>query len=275
MSSIIKSHQSTFTEQYSLLSSLLQHFLTLIQLSNSDVLNTIKKNKDFLYVLESLCLSKNNNICFLSINTLVQLCHLEQEETNMKHKLLYSITLKCEYVLNAMTRLCQNCIISSITLFKIILQYFEEGICKSVEFNEAPTADFLRSIFMQLETIISQGLDCVSNHAWECMTIILSSKLLKHFQELSYLKIEFATDPWLNFILVNSKSFDERCLEFLNVWFTHFVLNDEESFTIRGLKVLCPSLFNNTVVHISVTIVNQVYERNIEKQILVTKWTRM
>lgn len=55
-----------------------------------------------------------------------------------------------------MTRLCQNCIISSITLFKIILQYFEEGICKSVEFNEAPTADFLRSIFMQLETIISQ-----------------------------------------------------------------------------------------------------------------------
>lgn len=55
-----------------------------------------------------------------------------------------------------MTRLCQNCIMSSITLFKIILQYFEEGICKSVEFNEAPTADFLRSIFMQLETIISQ-----------------------------------------------------------------------------------------------------------------------
>eukprot|EP00102_Acyrthosiphon_pisum_P020797 XP_016658007.1 PREDICTED: uncharacterized protein LOC107883092 [Acyrthosiphon pisum] len=134
----------------------------------------------------------------------------------MEHKLLYSITLKCEYVLNAMTRLCQNCIISSITLFKIILQYFEEGICKSVEFNEAPTADFLRSIFMQLETIISQGLDCVSNHAWECVTIILSSKLLKHLQELSYLKIEFATDPWLNFILINSKSFDESCLEFLN-----------------------------------------------------------
>lgn len=39
-------------------------------------------------------------------------------------------------------------------------------------------------------------------------------------------------------------------------------LDDEESFTIRGLKVLCPSLFNNTVVHISVTIVNQVYERS-------------
>jgi len=56
-----------------------------------------------------------------------------------------------------MTRQCQNCITSSITLFNIILQYFEEGIfCKSAEFNEAPTAEFLRSIFMQLETIISQ-----------------------------------------------------------------------------------------------------------------------
>jgi len=39
-------------------------------------------------------------------------------------------------------------------------------------------------------------------------------------------------------------------------------LDDEESFTIRGLKVLCPSLFDNTVIHISVTIVNQVYERS-------------
>lgn len=36
MSSIIKSYQSTFAEQYSLLSSLLQHILTLIQLSNGD-----------------------------------------------------------------------------------------------------------------------------------------------------------------------------------------------------------------------------------------------
>lgn len=52
------------------------------------VLNTIKKNKDFLCVLENLCLSKNNNICFLAINTLIQLCQLEQEETNMEHKLL-------------------------------------------------------------------------------------------------------------------------------------------------------------------------------------------
>lgn len=52
------------------------------------VLNTIKKNKDFLCVLENLCLSENNNICFLAINTLIQLCQLEQEETNMEHKLL-------------------------------------------------------------------------------------------------------------------------------------------------------------------------------------------
>jgi len=55
-----------------------------------------------------------------------------------------------------MTRLCQNCIISSITLFKIILKYYEEGICKSVEFTEAPSVDFLKTIFMQLKTIISQ-----------------------------------------------------------------------------------------------------------------------
>lgn len=39
-------------------------------------------------------------------------------------------------------------------------------------------------------------------------------------------------------------------------------VDDEESFRIRGSKVLCPSLFDNTVVHISLTIVNQVYERS-------------
>jgi hypothetical protein len=36
MSSIVKSYQSNFPERYSLLSSLLQHILTLIQLSNND-----------------------------------------------------------------------------------------------------------------------------------------------------------------------------------------------------------------------------------------------
>lgn len=36
MSLIIKSYQSTFTEQLSLISSLLQHLLTLIKLSNID-----------------------------------------------------------------------------------------------------------------------------------------------------------------------------------------------------------------------------------------------
>lgn len=35
ISSIVKSHQSTFPEQHLLLSSLLQHFLTLIQLSTN------------------------------------------------------------------------------------------------------------------------------------------------------------------------------------------------------------------------------------------------
>lgn len=55
-----------------------------------------------------------------------------------------------------MFRLSENCIISSIILFKIILQYYEEGICKSVEFTETPSVDFLKTIFLQLETIISQ-----------------------------------------------------------------------------------------------------------------------
>lgn len=55
-----------------------------------------------------------------------------------------------------MSRLSENCIISSIILLKIILQYYEEGICKSIEFTEAPSVDFLKTIFLQLETIISQ-----------------------------------------------------------------------------------------------------------------------
>jgi len=46
MSSIIKIYESTFTEQYSLLSSFLQHILTLIQSSKNDgnfcVINTYK-----------------------------------------------------------------------------------------------------------------------------------------------------------------------------------------------------------------------------------------
>jgi len=65
----------------------------------------------------------------------------------------------------------------------------------------------------------------VSDHAWECITTILSTTLLKHLQQLSYLQFEFAADPWLNFILANSKTFSERCLEFLYLWFTHFVLS--------------------------------------------------
>lgn len=43
---------------------------------------------------------------------------------------------------------------------------------------------------------------------------------------------------------------------------TYVYIDNEDSFTIRGLKVLCPSLFDNTIVNISVTLVNQVYEKN-------------
>lgn len=41
-----------------------------------------------------------------------------------------------------------------------------------------------------------------------------------------------------------------------------FDLVDENSFTIRGVKTLCPSSFDNTIIHISITIVNQIYDRS-------------
>lgn len=59
-----------------------------------------------------------------------------------------------------MSRQCHNCIISSITLFQIIIQR-NEGTCYIVEFNDAPTVEFFKSVFMQLETIISQV--CTTN----------------------------------------------------------------------------------------------------------------
>lgn len=55
-----------------------------------------------------------------------------------------------------MSRLCHNCITESIILFQIIIQYYEENISNIDELNEAPTVDFFKSIFIQLETIISQ-----------------------------------------------------------------------------------------------------------------------
>lgn len=54
-----------------------------------------------------------------------------------------------------MSRQCHNCIISSITLFKTIIQH-NEGIYYMVGFNDAPTVEFFKSVFMRLETIISQ-----------------------------------------------------------------------------------------------------------------------
>lgn len=56
-----------------------------------------------------------------------------------------------------MSRLCYNCITSSITLLQIVIQYYEDDdICKMVEFNDSLTVEFLKSVFTKLETIISQ-----------------------------------------------------------------------------------------------------------------------
>jgi len=65
------------------------------------------------------------------------------------------ITLKWEYIINVMSRQCHNCMIASMTLFQIIIQYYEDTNDRN-HVNEAPTIEFLQSVFMQLETIISQ-----------------------------------------------------------------------------------------------------------------------
>lgn len=39
-------------------------------------------------------------------------------------------------------------------------------------------------------------------------------------------------------------------------------IDSGECFTIRGLKVLCPSIFDNTIVHVSVTIISQDYKES-------------
>lgn len=66
------------------------------------------------------------------------------------------MTIKCEYILDAMSRKCQNCIISSITLLQIIIHYYEKYINDTAEFNEILTVEFFRSVFVQLKTFISQ-----------------------------------------------------------------------------------------------------------------------
>lgn len=39
-------------------------------------------------------------------------------------------------------------------------------------------------------------------------------------------------------------------------------LDNEESFTIRGVNILCLSLFDETIAHISTIIINQNYEKS-------------
>lgn len=55
-----------------------------------------------------------------------------------------------------MSRQCHNCIISSTQLFQIVLQQYEVDTCNIVKFNEAPTGDFLKSVFVRLQTILSE-----------------------------------------------------------------------------------------------------------------------
>lgn len=52
------------------------------------VLNIIKKHKKFLHALQNLCLSENNEVCFLSFNMMIKLCQFEKEETKDDHKFL-------------------------------------------------------------------------------------------------------------------------------------------------------------------------------------------
>lgn len=55
-----------------------------------------------------------------------------------------------------MSRPCHNCIVSSITLFQIIIRFSEEHTRTNiVKLNDTPTVESLKSIFLQLETIIS------------------------------------------------------------------------------------------------------------------------
>lgn len=59
-----------------------------------------------------------------------------------------------------MSRRCHNCMTASITLFQIMMQYYKnDSNFNIVEFDETPTAEFLKSIFYKLETIISQVID--------------------------------------------------------------------------------------------------------------------
>lgn len=50
------------------------------------VLNIIKKHKEFLCVLQNLCLFENNEVCFLTFNTIINLCQFEKEKTQEDHK---------------------------------------------------------------------------------------------------------------------------------------------------------------------------------------------
>ncbi|XP_050435728.1 uncharacterized protein LOC126842684 [Adelges cooleyi] len=256
ISSIIKCYQLKSSEHQNLLSSLLQHILTIIRLSSADATNTIKNHKDFPSILADLCLSERNSVCSLSFEILIQLCQRPQAET----LLLHSIALQHRHILTAICRICHNCVVSSLTLFQIIIRSKEENERNFVELEEIHDVEFLKSVFFQLETIISLGLDWVSDHAWKCMETMLSADFSSypHLQELQY---DFAADPWLYLLIRNFKSYSENCLEFLKFWFRRYVLNNEgKKYIVHGKSILCTSFLDKTVVHISITLINQTYK---------------
>lgn len=43
------------------------------------VLVTIKKHKDFLCVLQNLCLAENNEVCFFTFKIIIKLSQLEEK----------------------------------------------------------------------------------------------------------------------------------------------------------------------------------------------------
>lgn len=43
------------------------------------MLKVITKHEEFLMVLQQLCLFENNEVCFLTLNTIIKLCQLEKD----------------------------------------------------------------------------------------------------------------------------------------------------------------------------------------------------
>ncbi|XP_050535373.1 uncharacterized protein LOC126902302 [Daktulosphaira vitifoliae] len=257
--SVINCFKNNKAEHNKLTSLCLQHLIDLITLSPTDVLNIVKNHDEFLSILINMCLTENNEHCYLSLEILIKL-HQSNEPPKLS-SLPHSVTLKYNHILTAMDKLCYNCIISSITLFELIIKKNDENYNGFINLEDIQNTDCLKAIFFKLETIvISIELDWVKNHAWKCMKTILSSIKLKKY-ELQEIQCDLAFDPWLYYSLRHLNCYSEVCLEFLQFWFSNFVLNKErEKHIIHGKFILCTSIFDKTIVEISSKLINQTYE---------------